>query len=239
MGREIVYCEGCGTNLREPDFEKGGARLLENKPYCAPCRPAEPPPPPPHRSETTRTRKASTPRIPLPPPASPKVSVLAGLGLLAIALLAVVLACGRPTPEKIAVSTPKENREPATAVLPDPERDRAAHEGRLREIDEVIKADPLFERSAEVFRRIDAGRRSAGPHVADFDRIRAAYEKSFEDAAKRLAEFARTEAARLASQAKLDDAVRKCDEYLESYGPTAAAASIRRLREELDRRRAR
>ena len=27
MGRQIVYCEGCGHNLREDDFEKGRARM--------------------------------------------------------------------------------------------------------------------------------------------------------------------------------------------------------------------
>ena len=39
MGREIVYCEGCGNSLREDDFDRGKARLLDNRPFCTECRP--------------------------------------------------------------------------------------------------------------------------------------------------------------------------------------------------------
>jgi hypothetical protein len=39
MGRQIVYCEGCGHNLREDDFERGRARMIDNRPFCTTCRP--------------------------------------------------------------------------------------------------------------------------------------------------------------------------------------------------------
>src|SRR5579862_2277806 len=39
MGRQIVYCEGCGHNLREDDFEKGRGRMIDNRPFCTECRP--------------------------------------------------------------------------------------------------------------------------------------------------------------------------------------------------------
>jgi hypothetical protein len=62
MGREIVYCEGCGNSLREDDFERGKARTIDNRPFCIECRPlkagdAEPP-----------RRKKSSSQIPAAPP---------------------------------------------------------------------------------------------------------------------------------------------------------------------------
>ena len=57
MGRQIVYCEGCGHNLREDDFEKGRARMIENKPFCAECRPFRP-------GEGEQGRRTSSGKIP-------------------------------------------------------------------------------------------------------------------------------------------------------------------------------
>jgi hypothetical protein len=80
MGRQIVYCEGCGHNLREDDFERGRARMLDNKPFCTECRPFRP-------GETDGVRRpsgkvpAATPRkgtgaIPIiPAPRRPATSV--------------------------------------------------------------------------------------------------------------------------------------------------------------------
>lgn len=35
----IMNCEECGSDLREWDFLKKRARLIENRPYCTVCRP--------------------------------------------------------------------------------------------------------------------------------------------------------------------------------------------------------
>jgi hypothetical protein len=35
----IMTCVECGADLREWDFLKRRARLVENRPYCAVCRP--------------------------------------------------------------------------------------------------------------------------------------------------------------------------------------------------------
>jgi hypothetical protein len=35
----IMNCEECGADLREWDFFKKRARLIENRPYCTVCRP--------------------------------------------------------------------------------------------------------------------------------------------------------------------------------------------------------
>ena len=36
----IMTCAECGVDLREWDFLKRRARLLENRPYCTECRPS-------------------------------------------------------------------------------------------------------------------------------------------------------------------------------------------------------
>src|SRR5689334_18495736 len=85
MGREIVYCEGCGNRLTEDDFDRGKADTHDGRPFCSKCRPVtpEPPPPPPpprspgrgteRRSATGGPRRKATERIPLaqPPPGPP------------------------------------------------------------------------------------------------------------------------------------------------------------------------
>ena len=39
MMMTIMTCAECGADLREWDFLKRRARLLENRPYCSVCRP--------------------------------------------------------------------------------------------------------------------------------------------------------------------------------------------------------
>ena len=39
MGKEIVYCTGCGILLRERDFECGLAHTVDNRHLCSRCRP--------------------------------------------------------------------------------------------------------------------------------------------------------------------------------------------------------
>jgi hypothetical protein len=37
----IMTCVECGADLREWDFLKRRARLVENRPYCRECKPAQ------------------------------------------------------------------------------------------------------------------------------------------------------------------------------------------------------
>ena len=39
MTMAIMTCAECGADLREWDFLKRRARLVENRPYCTICRP--------------------------------------------------------------------------------------------------------------------------------------------------------------------------------------------------------
>ena len=241
MGKEIVYCQGCGNNLREEDFEKARAHMVDNRPFCSACKPLP-------KTESPRPRKASTGRIPVPPgqaarrpaptrPAQvPNTPLLVGgiVAALVVLMLLVVLAAGGgrakpPTPAAASSAREGEKRgEPATGDRTDAD---------LAQIRELIKTDTLFARRREAIRLIETARANAGARVGELDRVRAEYDRTYEDAARRLAEFCRTEAGRLAAQKKVDEAIRKCDEYLESFSPAPAAESIRKLRQDLEKQR--
>src|ERR1043165_4777756 len=118
MGREIVYCEGCGQRLTEDDFDRGKAQEHDGRPFCSKCRPVtEAPPAPrsegrgterrPPNSSTSRRRKA-TERVPFaqPPPGPPaarqppessyRVKAMVGVGLgIALVLILYVATSGR------------------------------------------------------------------------------------------------------------------------------------------------
>ena len=118
MGREIVYCEGCGKRLTEDDFDRGKAQDHDNRPFCSTCRPIsspapEPPPPAPGPGDKRATerrggtsphvrRRGATERIPMaqaPNPGSirrnasaPNVALYVGVGLAALVLIVVAVA---------------------------------------------------------------------------------------------------------------------------------------------------
>lgn len=142
MGRQIVYCEGCGNSLREDDFDRGKARLLDNRPFCTQCRPfkdgEEPqrrassgkvPAPPPRKSATERVPiVAPPPRRPAPGPQSNPLPIIAAVG--AILLLILIFAATRsgtppPAPPSEKPSTPliidlPKSRPPADSPTPPP-----------------------------------------------------------------------------------------------------------------------
>src|SRR5258706_15592455 len=39
MGQEIVYCDGCGSQIRSSDFENGQAFKLDSQNFCLKCGP--------------------------------------------------------------------------------------------------------------------------------------------------------------------------------------------------------
>jgi hypothetical protein len=39
MGKEIRYCNGCGTMLREKEFARGLAHSFDHRHFCARCLP--------------------------------------------------------------------------------------------------------------------------------------------------------------------------------------------------------
>jgi hypothetical protein len=119
MGREIVYCEGCGKRLTEDDFDRGKAQDHENRPFCSSCRPVTAPPPPPPKpsaaerraterrmanASTSVRRRGATERVPLAqPPGAParrpasdlggsRIALYVGGGLAALVLIVVAVA---------------------------------------------------------------------------------------------------------------------------------------------------
>jgi hypothetical protein len=134
MGREIVYCEGCGKRLTEDDFDRGKAQTLDHRHYCSSCRPVTAPPPAPRpaaeraterRGTTTSKRKSPTGWVPRVPPPAPeprgkegRVALIAGGALAAVAviIIAVSMAGGKPA-EPVASRPPPEPREDVDARL--------------------------------------------------------------------------------------------------------------------------
>src|SRR5687767_6813963 len=114
QGHSIVYCDKCGLLLREDDFLKGKASTVDNRSFCALCRPVEAPPPEPvpHSSgssgrlkaipgsskiSSTRLKMPSSdsyriPAAPPPPPAKSSAPLVIGGVLAAVALIGVVIA---------------------------------------------------------------------------------------------------------------------------------------------------
>ncbi|HVE43252.1 MAG TPA: hypothetical protein VNM14_25475 [Planctomycetota bacterium] len=137
MGRPIVYCGICGKSLREEEFSKGRAHVVDNASYCTGCRivpeplaaaatksPPTPPPIVPKPSgASSKSLPSATPRrahAPVPEESS-SLGLVIGIGVvvLAIIVLAVILMSsgGPPAPPP---AMPTTNAPPPRA--PDPPR---------------------------------------------------------------------------------------------------------------------
>jgi hypothetical protein len=160
MGREIVYCEGCGRRLTEDDFRRGKAQDHDNRPFCSDCRPvtAPPPAPPAPKSEGRGTerrsgtgvvrRRGATERVPLaqapgPPPrpsddpGNSRVAFAVGGGLAVLVLIVIAVANrgGEPPPEPVVPAARTPEHRPSALELA---------EERLRELEAFAtpSADP-------------------------------------------------------------------------------------------------
>ncbi len=69
------------------------------------------------------------------------------------------------------------------------------------------------------------------------DLVAADYDRKFEEAAARVADFTRSEASRMASRQKYADAIERLDGYPTAFRSSKSAGTIRALREDLERRR--
>jgi hypothetical protein len=234
VGKEISYCTACGHRL-EQTF------LHEGRRYCEFCRPAaaivesvvrrqsstrvRQQPPAPRPRETTRIRK----RSPLP-------IVIAAGAVIALAIGIAIAASHSSTapaaPASVAIAPPVDPT-PAPKAPPAPSIDET-----LARIRELRQSDLLFERRTEILRLLKdlAGR--AGPRLEEVDLVAAEYDRKFEEAAARLADFTRSEALRMVSRQKFADAIERLDGYPESLRGSKSAESLRVLRQDLERRRA-
>ncbi len=200
---------------------------------------------------------ASSKRVPAARPRGANTALIAGgaAGGLALLLLVAALASGgnrprTPPPEReepaSSAARPEPSREPRPApeparrapeqrqpeeLKPPTEQDKSARiDAFLAQIREAIAADTAFERRAEIQNMISAARKDAGARA---DKLKAEYEKGFEEACQRLADFAASEARRLAAQKKFDEALAKIEEYPAAFGSTRHAEALRKLRDEI------
>jgi hypothetical protein len=98
MGKEIVYCEGCGKRLSEDEFARGKAHTVDNRHYCVVCRPIEVPrrdPTPrgtavPHPSSSSRIPRVKTSRIARPGSGDSRRWLWVGGGVAGVAILVLV-----------------------------------------------------------------------------------------------------------------------------------------------------
>jgi hypothetical protein len=140
MGRPIVYCGICGKSLKEDDFSKGRAHLVDNAPFCVTCRilpeplakpaPAAPPPPPPAPPRVSGAPSRALPPVtprrhqPQVEDTSSSMGLLIGIGvvvLLIIIVVVILLSSGGPGPAPPALPTLPTPSAP-TARAPDPVR---------------------------------------------------------------------------------------------------------------------
>ena len=104
----------------------------------------------------------------------------------------------------------------------------------LDQIQLVMRADSSFQRRGEVKVMLGSALKNAGSRSAKVEKVIVDYEKSFNDAAQKGADFIRADAERLAAQQKFSEALAKLDEYPASFGGTRHAEALKALREELE-----
>jgi hypothetical protein len=202
MGKEIVYCSGCGKIIREEDFARGKAGTHDARPYCSGCRPVQAPPPR-AAAKPAPARAPAPPPVEAPAPRPMRTRLLLGGGAAAALVLASVLvlvfAGGSPPP-------PAPPPDPGAALLAgidpaaDPEtvlrrcaeaRPRLAgtpHEAALRRIEAAARQakaerdrDAKLEAILETARRLQAD----DPEFRKKDGVLALFESALEAAGPR------------------------------------------------------
>ncbi|MBI3855518.1 MAG: hypothetical protein HY293_07480 [Planctomycetes bacterium] len=141
MGKEIVYCGGCGKSLREDDFSRGKAHQVDHRPFCTDCKAA----PSQHQTSARLAAQTKSSGGRFAPAAAPstrrrraeessKTPLLIGAALVAAALVALlVMALGSgdrasslPPPDP----TPPPPRPAGGAAAPKPPRPSPAETDR-------------------------------------------------------------------------------------------------------------
>ena len=183
-------------------------------------------PPAPHPRETTRIRKRGA--LPL----------VIGAGIVvALAIGIAIAAAGSPTPpptpSSVVIVVPPTEPAPVFKAPAGPTLDET-----LAQIRETRGSDLLFERRGEILRLLKDAAARAGTRLEEVDQVAAEYDRKFEEAAARLADFTRSEALRMASKGKFSEAIERVDGYPAPFLASKSAENLRLLRRDLERRRA-
>jgi len=248
VGKEVSYCRVCGERLGVGEGVENQIFVHDGRRYCSTCRPAEASAkieipdrrksstkvraqaPAPRIKETTRIRKRGGWRMTLIAAAS-----AAGLAI------GIAFAAGGGAPDspatRPAAPAPAGDATPSgPKASSKPEAGPSVDEllGRIREI---RQSDLMFERREEVRRLLTEAAGKGGSRLEEIDLLAADYDRKFEEAAARLADFTRSEAARMAAKQKYAEAIERLDGYPAPFQTSKAAASIKLLREDYERRR--
>jgi hypothetical protein len=107
----------------------------------------------------------------------------------------------------------------------------------LEQVRAIREGDLMFARRTDVLRLYGEAAGRAGARKGEVDRTQAEYERQYEEAAARLADFTRSEALRLAARQKLPEALAAIDAFPEAFRASRSAESLRAVRADLERRR--
>lgn len=237
MGKGISYCRSCGIRLAsDASFAASDGRN-----YCDPCRPADVAAPLERRkAATTKIRAQSTAARPRE---TTRLRRRGGWGAALAAAGVVALAVGLAIAAASSAEAPRAPAPPprAAAVVDAPPPVKAESAPTLDEllarIRDLRQNDLMFERRDEVLKLLSEAAGRAGARLGEVDWIAVEYDRKYEDAAARLADFTRSEAQRLASKEKFAEAVERLDGYPAPFRASRSAAALRELRQEYVRRR--
>ena len=191
MGKSIVYCDGCGVRLLDEDFAKGRAVGIENRSFCASCRPAAKAAAPMPSSSSRIPLSGLTPRramsaVPARPP-SPKAAALWGLLGAGVVLLVGVLAFVMksdppPAPAPVPQVAPPPVVKAPSPPLPDPAEKERRRAQFLADVRAVIRdTKDLEAKRADIDARIREAEIEEGPRP-EFKELRAELKAAIEKA---------------------------------------------------------
>jgi hypothetical protein len=244
VGKEISYCQVCGRRLGVGEALENQVYVHEGRRYCSSCRPERASakiPLPERRTSTTKMRSQ--------PPAArvkettrvrkrngPAFAIAAGLAVASAIGIAIAAGSRAPEPPAAAPKPAGEAVAPAVAPAPKPGAEPALDD-LLARVRELQQSDLMFERRDEVRRLLADASVKAGPRLEEVDQLSADYDRRFEEAAARLADFTRSEASRMATKQKFAEAIERLDGFPAAFRTSRAAGILQRLREDYERRR--
>jgi hypothetical protein len=241
VGKEVSYCQICGDRLGVGEALEHQVYVHEGRRYCSACRPAAATakiPLPERRTSSTKLR-SQAPAAPVRPVRNRgglRRAIVAGLSA-AVALGIVVAAALRTTdPPAVGPKAPPATTVAAPVAKPAPRAGPTTDELLVR-IHELRQSDLLFERRDEIRRLLAEAAGKAGPRLEEVDLLSADYDREFEAAAARLADFVRSEATRMAAKQKFAEAIDRLDGYPAAFRTSKAAGSLKLLRDDYERRR--
>lgn len=115
----------------------------------------------------------------------------------------------------------------------DPSRQLDTYLGQVRDL---VAKDPRFLRRPDTLSLIAATLKVAGPRAAEVEKVRADYEKAFDEAGAKAAAGLRAEAGKLAARGDAEGAAALLDTLPTPFAETRHARDLRAFRDEVVRK---